>query len=124
MIYNGLWCNLKAIIENKTELCLFYKKDCAPIAISLNGTIITSSVTMNVLGVIFDSKLQWTQHIAKAISKSNSALHAIRLISKYFTTRELLDLLTSNYYSILYYMRIQKNMETCIRLVQLPRQEI
>ena len=80
--------------ESKTELCLFYKKDCAPIAINLNGTIIASSVTMNVLGVIFDSKLQWTQHIAKAISKSNSALHAIRLISKYFTTRELLDLLT------------------------------
>ena len=35
--------------------------------------------------------------------ESNSALHCIRLIKYYFTTDELKQLLTANFYSILYY---------------------
>ena len=56
-----------------------------------------------VLGVMFDSKLNWNDHIAKAISKSNSALHCIRLIKHYINNEELAQLITSNFYSILYY---------------------
>ena len=55
------------------------------------------------LGVIFDSKLQWADHIAQTITKSLSALNAIRLIRKFFTQKELFQLITSNFYSILYY---------------------
>ena len=58
---------------------------------------------INVLGVIFDQKLQWTDRVAYCISKSSKALCAIRLISKFFNTTELLQLITSNFYSILYY---------------------
>ena len=36
-------------------------------------------------------------------TKSKNALHAIKLIKKYFSQTELLTLLTSNFYSILYY---------------------
>ena len=38
-----------------------------------------------------------------AITKSRKALHAISLIKRYFNKNELLLLVTSNYYSILYY---------------------
>ena len=58
---------------------------------------------MNILGVIFDLKLQWTDHISHSIKRSMKALNAIRLIHKFFTKRELLSLITSNIYSILYY---------------------
>ena len=58
---------------------------------------------MNVLGVIFDSTLNWSSHISQTITKSKKALHAIRLIKKYFKKDEILNLLTSNFYSILYY---------------------
>ena len=58
---------------------------------------------MNVLGVEFDSKLTWSTHISKQISKANKALHAIRMIKKYFTQEEILVLITSNFYSILFY---------------------
>ena len=58
---------------------------------------------MNVLGVIFNSKLNWNDHTAKAINKANSALHCIKLIKYYFNKEELLNIITSNYYSILYY---------------------
>ena len=89
--------------EAKTTLCLFYHKDTTPIEINLNNIRITSCKTMNVLGVIFDQKLQWSEHIAHAISKANKSLVALRMIKKYFTTKELLQLITSNFYSILYY---------------------
>ena len=58
---------------------------------------------MNILGVIFDSKLQWSEHISHAIKQSMKALNAIRLIQNFFTKKELLSLVTSNFYSILYY---------------------
>ena len=75
----------------------------APVTITINNTIIKSKTSINVLGVQFDSKLTWAEHVNKTINKSKRALHAIRLIKKHFTKQELLNLLTSNFYSILYY---------------------
>ena len=89
--------------DSKTCLCLFYKKDTAPIEIQLNNSKIKSGKTINVLGVIFDQKLQWSEHVANCILKSSKALTAIRLIKKFFTTKELLQIVTSNVFSILYY---------------------
>ena len=89
--------------EQKTGLCLFHNNDTAPIVINFNGADIRSTQNINVLGVIFDQKLQWSDHVAQSILKSNRALNAIRLLKRHFTTKELLQLLTSNYYSVLYY---------------------
>ena len=89
--------------EGKTEVCLFYRKDTTPIEIDVNNNLIKSMSHMNVLGVEFDSKLTWTYHIAKQINKANKALHAIKMIKKYFSRKEILTLLTSIFFSILYY---------------------
>ena len=58
---------------------------------------------MNVLGVVFDCKLTWLEHVAHAIKKSNKSLCALRLLKFFFTPNEMKNLLTSNYYSSLYY---------------------
>ena len=58
---------------------------------------------MNVLGVLFDSKLNWSMQVANSISKANKALFALKLIKKFFTQNEMRTLLDSNFYSILYY---------------------
>ena len=68
-----------------------------------NENVLKSKETLNVLGVIFDSKLNWAKHAANQINKANRALHAIKMIRKYFSSDEILQLLTSNFYSILYY---------------------
>ena len=57
--------------EAKTCLCLFYHKDTTPIEITLNNVTIKSSTKINVLGVIFDLKLQWAEHVASCTAKSN-----------------------------------------------------
>ena len=89
--------------ELKTEICLFYRKDTPPIEINIGNVIIKSMTSMNVLGVEFDSKLNWSKHISKVINKANKALHAIKMIKRFFNRDEILLLLTSNFYSILYY---------------------
>ena len=88
---------------SKTELCLFYRKDTHPIEILLNNTPIISQPSMNVLGIIFDSKLTWSSQVAQATKKANKSLHAIKMIKKYFKHSEITTLLTSNFYSILFY---------------------
>jgi hypothetical protein len=89
--------------EAKTEVCLFHRLDCPVISIEIGGVTVNSKKQMNVLGVIFDSKLQWSPQVATSIKKSRSALHAINLIKKYFKPSELLMLITSNFYSVLFY---------------------
>ena len=72
--------------EQKTELCHFYRKDTPPIEINVNNIILKSKSEINVLGVLFDSKLTWANHLSKQINKCNKALHAIKLIQKYFNS--------------------------------------
>ena len=63
--------------EGKTELCLFHKNDKPPITIRVSNTLVTSKKQINVLGVLFDSKLNWNSHVAQAISKAKKSLFAL-----------------------------------------------
>ena len=89
--------------DGKTEACLIYKNNHPIITFRVNNKLITTKKSINVLGVQFDSKLQWSDQIAQSINKSKRALHAIRLISKFLNKSEVKQLLTSNFFSILYY---------------------
>ena len=89
--------------EEKTEICLFHRADHEAVEIVINDQRIKSKKTINVLGVLFDSKLQWTNQVSQAIHKSKRALHGIKLIKKYLTKNETKMLMTSNFYSVLYY---------------------
>lgn len=99
------WLRQSGLVVNseKTELCLFHKKDCAPMIIKVGNDQIKSKSFMNVLGITFDSKLQWSNQVSNCVQKANKALCAIRLIRRYFNKSEILQLLTSNFYSILYF---------------------
>jgi hypothetical protein len=58
---------------------------------------------MNVLGVTFDTKLNWQLHIANAIFKARKALFALRLLKRFFSNDEMRTLLDAHFYSVLYY---------------------
>ena len=55
------------------------------------------------LGITFDSKLQWGDQVVAACNKATKAINAIRLIKKFFTKVEFLQLITANVLSVLYY---------------------
>ena len=69
----------------------------------LNNTLIMSQASMNVLGVIFDSKLTLSNQVAQATQKAKKSLHAIKMIRKLLTKNEIKTLLTTKFYSILYF---------------------
>jgi len=93
---SGLKVNL-----SKTELIIFNNN--STIEIPVDGEIIKSKNSMKVLGVIFDKKLNWSDHINYAINKTKAINFGIYKLKKYFETGELLTLITSLGMSKLYY---------------------
>ena len=87
----------------KTELVVFHRMDISKGTIKMNGVDVVSKKEISVLGVILDSKLEWSTQVDKASRKARSTLQGLRVISKYFTIPEKLMLLTSLFYSRLYY---------------------
>ena len=55
------------VSKSKIELCLFHRFDHHLITLSLNGSYITSSTCMNVLGIMFDSKLNGQRNQVRVI---------------------------------------------------------
>ena len=100
-----LWLTKSGMVVNeaKTDLCLFSRYDCPPVILNVNGKYIISKKVINILGVSFDSKLQWCSHIAATSNKALKALNAIRIIKKKINKKEILELVTTNVFSILYY---------------------
>ena len=89
--------------ESKTELCIFHRSNNTDGSLLVDNVLIKSKNEINVLGITFDSKLQWGSQVSRAIRGANTSLQAIKLIRKYFTTPEIVQLLTSNFYSRFYY---------------------
>ena len=58
---------------------------------------------MCILGITFDSNLKWNQQYSKAIKEANANLYAIKRIAKFFNQEEKTMLITSLFYSKLYY---------------------
>ena len=96
--------------ESKTEVCVFHKNDPPTVEIRVCNSMVKSKKSINVLGVMFDSKLNWNHQISLTISKAKKALYALRLIKKFFNPNEMRTLLDTYFYSILYY-------NSCIWLV-------
>jgi len=93
---------LKVNVE-KTEIVIFHKTDTATSSIKLNDVKIQTKKQISVLGVLFDSKLEWSLQVENSVRKARSSLQGLRVINKYFTTTERLTLLTAFFYSRLYY---------------------
>jgi hypothetical protein len=99
------WLKKSGLVVNytKTELCLFYINDIDAVSALIGNSVIRSKSEINVLKVVFDPKLQWSNQVSTTIQKASRALNTIKLIRKFFSSKKLLLLFTSNYYSVLYY---------------------
>ena len=65
--------------ESKTEICLFHRNDQPLITVKITNVNFKSKKSMNVFGVIFDSKLNWNVDIASCINKAKKKSFALRL---------------------------------------------
>ena len=98
MMKSGLKINME-----KTEICIFHRRNKITKCIELKNICINTINTMSILGVRFDSGLKLNIHIEKAIKEANMSLNGIKMIKKYFTPDETKNLITAVCYSKLYY---------------------
>ena len=67
------------------------------------GSYVKSNKFINVLGVTFDSKLNWSHQVANCIKNAKKSLFALKLLRKFFNPLEMRTLLDSHFYYVLYY---------------------
>jgi hypothetical protein len=89
--------------NNKAEIRTFHKNLNVETCDNVDGVLVNTSDSINVLGVEFDSRLQWCKQVSNTIKRAYKLMHALKLIKKCFTKKELNLLITSNFYSILCY---------------------
>ena len=68
-IINWLTKSGTVVNEAKTDLCLFCRYDSPPLVIKINGKYVISKKVINILGVTFDSKLQWGDQVLPPVTK-------------------------------------------------------
>ena len=80
--------SLEAITnDSKMELCVFHRLDQPCSKIKVFNSVITSQNTMNVLGVNFESKLQWSAHVSNTSLRVNRAFYAKKNDQDFFYKR-------------------------------------
>ena len=91
---SGLCVNKK-----KTEVCVFHRNDSRIKDVNLGNEKVGVMKSIKILGLIFDSKLNWYSQAMCAIEKANKTKQALQLLSRYFSTDEMLKLATALFYS-------------------------
>jgi hypothetical protein len=89
------------VSQSKTETGLFFKQDCLPIKLNLGDTSITTKKSVNILGLTFNSKLQWSNHVATVTLKANCSIYVVKNICKHLKISELNKLITRNHFVII-----------------------
>ena len=99
------WLNDSGLMINtdKTEICIFHKSDTVCPLLTIGANVFQIKNQIKILGTVFDTKLQWNEHVHYAIRNANKSKQALCLIAKYFTTEEMVKLATAFFYSKLYY---------------------
>jgi hypothetical protein len=88
----------------KTELLLSTRQKPNPsFSISAGEHTVKASDSIKALGVIVRSDLAWTDHVNHALNRSRHVVYRIKHLRKWLTKDELLRLVTTQYFSILYY---------------------
>jgi hypothetical protein len=87
----------------KTELTLFHRFKGGTIKIKIGEMWIESKNDMKVLGMVFDSRLDWYKQVDVSVLKARRTSQALKVVGKYFTEKERANLVTSLVFSKLYY---------------------
>jgi hypothetical protein len=101
-IFDEIAKELKLTIT-KTELTMFHKSLNTAGRVKIGTEWIVAKQEMNVLGIVFDSRLEWARQVDKSILRARQSSQALRRIKDYFTITEKNSLVTSLVFSRMYY---------------------
>jgi len=87
----------------KTELVCFSKTGEDNVCIEVDAVNLASVDSMNILGVTFDKRMSWEAQLHRVSGRCRSLRPALRILSRKLNRKEFLKIVTSHYYSNLYY---------------------
>ena len=80
------WCNenyLTLNVSKTKELVWDFRRQPLPTdPIEINGTAVDKVSTYKYLGLVFDSKLSFAEHVQKQVKKANSRIYCLRVMKK------------------------------------------
>jgi hypothetical protein len=91
------------INENKTEFVIFGENARSDESLSINNVEVKPKTEMKVLGLTFDKGLRWNSQMENAIKSSRKSSHGLKYLKRYFTEDELVTVVKSQIYSLIYY---------------------
>jgi len=86
---------------SKTEIIYFNKE--TVMNVTCDGNQITSVNSLRVLGIWFDREMSWERHLQTVMGSCRRIRPALRVLKKKLNLSEFLQVITSHYYSRLYY---------------------
>jgi hypothetical protein len=89
--------------QDKTEVMVFTKKGQIVDNFDIAGSIVKSGTKLKALGVLFDNNLTWQTHVESNIKSSSWKLAVLRKIRNKFTFKQFTQILTSQFFSKLFY---------------------
>jgi len=90
--------------ETKTEIVCFTKsKDPREEDFSVNGKCVKSKPFLKALGITFDHRMKWSEHVKQLSGKVRRLLCGLKIIRKKLTEEQTNVLVTSQVLSVLYY---------------------
>ncbi len=89
--------------ETKTEAVIFNKKGHLRMKLRISDVEVSTISDMKVLGMTFNENLKWETQVKNTIAKCNSKLGVLKKLRNKFTEEQFLKIVTSQYYSTLYY---------------------
>ena len=87
----------------KTEFTVFHKSLNTAGRIRVGVESIDAKQEMGILGIVFDSRLEWNKQVDKSILRARQSSQALRRIKNYFCEAEKNTLITSLVFSRMYY---------------------
>jgi len=80
------WLRKSGMIVNdaKTEVMVLHRTEKIILDIIIGNSMIKSKNNMNVLGVLFNQNLSWSDHVSKSINSCLKNYHGLKVIRKFF----------------------------------------
>ena len=99
------WLQSIGMVVNiaKTEAVVFARNPIDPVELDVNGTKFKTSLSMKILGVVFDSRMKWDNHVDKILGQAKKTLNGLRILRRNLSLDGYVHILTSQFYAKLYY---------------------
>jgi len=89
--------------ESKTEMMIMHRFDKQKRDFKINESLVKTKSSINVLGIIFNQNLNWSEHVVNTINSCQRILHGLKIVRKFFNQSKFKQLMTAYLFSKLFY---------------------